>query len=575
MDVRNSKAWKCLHRNIAIVCFLTNVVFLLEAQENKTPTGEKLYNGIELPYQWPPKMDTKKGPPVKVPYLSSIPKAIPINVGRQLFVDDFLIAENNLKRTFHLAEKYKGNPVLKPETALELNGGQNPVAAPFNDGVWYDPKDKLFKMWYHAGWFDGTGYAISKDGIKWERPDLDISPGTNRVLPHRNGFARDGSTIWLDTETKDLSARYKMFIFHRFPSGEEGELYKSPDGIHWNSIGLTGKLGDNSGFFKNPFRDKWVFSIRTSNYGRARGYHEANDFFDAGQWNNREYALWQQADSLDEPDKLIKKHFKDYEAQLYNVDAVAYESIMLGLFAIHRGPNNEVGAFGGFPKLTDLTLGYSRDGFYFDRPDRRSFIPSTRKIGDWDRAYIHSAGGCVLVVNDSLYFYYGAWSGESPKSVSSLYAGGSTGLAKLRRDGFASLDADEKEGYLTTRPVVFNGKYLFVNIENLQGELRVEVLNQKNQIIKQFSKENCIPVSANKTLQEIKWKNKSDLSSLANQPITFKFYLTNGKLYSFWVSPDKSGASYGYVGAGGPGFNGNKDDVGINGYQDGFTLNKK
>ena len=60
-----------------------------------------------------------------------------------------------------------------------------PVAAPFGDGVWFDPKDELFKMWYHAGWFDGVGYATSKDGIHWERPSLDVTPGTNRVLPVR------------------------------------------------------------------------------------------------------------------------------------------------------------------------------------------------------------------------------------------------------------------------------------------------------------------------------------------------------------------------------------------------------
>jgi hypothetical protein len=36
----------------------------------------------------------------------------------------------------------------------------------------------------------------------------------------------------------------------------------------------------------------------------------------------------------------------------------------------------------------------------------------------------------------------------------------------------------------------------------------------------------------------------------------------NGRLYSFWVSPDASGASYGYVAAGGPGFTGPTDTVG-------------
>ena len=559
-----------------IVLILANIVSVSNAQEAKITAGETLYNGIELPKEWPPKIvRTSERAPIQVPYLESVPDVIPINTGRQLFVDDFLIEQTDLKRVFHLAKKFNGNPVLKPETSLELNDGKCPVAAPFNDGVWYDPNDNLFKMWYHAGWFDGTGYAVSNDGIKWKRPDLDIEPGTNRVLAKRDGFTRDGSTVWLDSEAKDPSSRFKMFTYHRIPGGERGELYTAADGIHWNSIGLTGKLGDNSGFFYNPFRNKWIFSVRIGNFGRARGYHEASDFYDAGQWRDDNVALWQGADTLDKPDQLVKEYFKDYQTQLYNVDAVAYESIMLGLFAIHRGPNNAVCSFGGFPKLTDLCLGYSRDGFYFDRPDRRAFISSTRRIGDWDRAYIHSAGGCCLVVNDSLYFYYGAWSGDSPKHVSNMYAGGSTGLAKLRRDGFASLDADERGGYLVTRPVIFVGKHLFVNVENMKGELRVEILDEGNSITTPFSRENCIPVATNKTLQEIKWNNADDLSSLIGMKVKFKFYLRNGSLYSFWVSPDESGASYGYVAAGGPGFNGNKDDVGISGYGNGITFENK
>jgi hypothetical protein len=40
--------------------------------------------------------------PTAPPYLTSPPEVIPIDVGRQLFVDDFLIAETTLKRTFHL-----------------------------------------------------------------------------------------------------------------------------------------------------------------------------------------------------------------------------------------------------------------------------------------------------------------------------------------------------------------------------------------------------------------------------------------------------------------------------------------
>jgi hypothetical protein len=38
-------------------------------------------------------------------------------------------------------------------------------------------------------------------------------------------------------------------------------------------------------------------------------------------------------------------------------------------------------------------------------------------------------------------------------------------------------------------------------------------------------------------------------------------------LYSFWVSPERSGASQGYVAAGGPGFTGARDTVGAAAYR--------
>src|SRR5262245_5678938 len=68
--------------------------------------GETLYNGIVLPDQWPPRLadfpTSVEKDPVTPPYLSSPPEVSVIDVGRQLFVDDFLISETTLKRTFHL-----------------------------------------------------------------------------------------------------------------------------------------------------------------------------------------------------------------------------------------------------------------------------------------------------------------------------------------------------------------------------------------------------------------------------------------------------------------------------------------
>ena len=44
-----------------------------------------------------------------------------------------------------------------------LESPEGGVAMSFSDGVWYDPKDGLFKMWYLAGAARHTCYATSKD----------------------------------------------------------------------------------------------------------------------------------------------------------------------------------------------------------------------------------------------------------------------------------------------------------------------------------------------------------------------------------------------------------------------------
>ncbi len=118
-------------------------------------TGERLYNGIVLLPEWQPQyIDTEDTRPMPVPYLDHPPALIPIDVGRQLFVDDFLIETTNLERTFYMPEKYEGIPVLQPETAIELTSkrsGPNAAAVPKDGCVWWDSDEAVFKMWYEAG----------------------------------------------------------------------------------------------------------------------------------------------------------------------------------------------------------------------------------------------------------------------------------------------------------------------------------------------------------------------------------------------------------------------------------------
>ena len=89
------------------------------------------------------------------------------------------------------------------------------------------------------------------------------------------------------------------------------------------------------------------------------------------------------------------------------------------------------------------------------------------------------------------------------------------------------------------------------------------MLDKNGKVVAPFTKDNCVPIMVDKILQRVEWKSAKDLSSLVDKPVRFRFYLRLGELYSFWVSPDESGASHGYVGAGGPGFTGPTDTIGM------------
>lgn len=519
--------------------------------------GELLYNGIRLPADWPPEtIQPSDDAPMPVPYLDHPPAVIPIDVGRQLFVDDFLIESTNLARRFGAVTKYEGNPVLKPETALELHGELNDAACPKSGGVWWDLELGRFRMWYEAGWIHTICYATSADGLHWERPELDIEPGTNRILPAE--YRPDSWSVVPDPATADPAQRWKIYL--RPPGGTmPGLSFVSADGIHWSTPLESGPTGDRSTMFYNPFRRKWVFSLRDGWRARSRSYWESDDFLAGSAWQAADPVFWAAADRDDPPDPEIGR-----APQLYNLDAVAYESLMLGLFEIHRGPENDVCAQLGLPKITELELAYSRDGFHWSRPDRRPLIRAERR-DVWDRGYVQSVGGICCVRGDQLWFYYSGFQGDATRLDPSwmkngMYDRGATGVAFLRRDGFAAM-ATAGEGTLTTRPVTFRGAHLFVNVDAADGELRVEVVDDDGQPVAPFTLGNCEPLRVDDTTAAVRWRG-GELSTLAGTPVRFRFSLRRGSLYAFWVSRDETGRSDGYVAAGGPGFTGPTDTVG-------------
>src|SRR5204863_4146913 len=144
-------------------------------------------------------------------YINNPPNVIPIDVGRQLFVDDFLIEQTTLQRTPHQAAIFP-NPVLTPGT-------------PISGGAWFDPASQLYKMWYWNTTNDYR-YAYSTDGKNWTLPTY-----PDVLVPNTNEVVTGGDTVWLDLQETNPARRYKSF------GVDVGALkvyvYFSPDGIHW------------------------------------------------------------------------------------------------------------------------------------------------------------------------------------------------------------------------------------------------------------------------------------------------------------------------------------------------------
>jgi hypothetical protein len=501
--------------------------------------GETLYNGIVLPDEWPPQAkweDIQAGKvPDDPPYLKQPPAVIPIDVGRQLFVDDFLVESSTLEKQHHRLEYYPGNPLIRGMAGC----------------LWYVPGDNAFKAMIRIPYRSGIKWLYSKDGIHFDpNSPQDVRNVVLPSDPSDPGGDTMSTNCLVDLQDANPAHRYKLAYPYLYrPAGRCQYWFRfSPDGLHWsNAIESNADTGDASLSFLNPFRKVVVLSQRHG-WGkpRARRYWEVHELGVDPLWHKPETnaPFWLGADKLDEPRA-------DYQlpAQLYDFEAIGYESLMVGWLAIWRGEPS------WRSKPDELCIGYSRDGWHFTRPDRKAFAPVIEQVGKWNYMNVRSIAGSTVIVGDKLYIYV-TGRGDSTH----------TAMGTIRRDGFVSVGAGVTGGELVTRPVKFSGKGLFVNLEAPRGELRVEVQDELGKPIPGFTRDECQPVRGDKTLLPITWRKNKDLSKLAGKPVRFRFSLANGQLYAFWVSRDQSGRSDGYVAAGGLGFTGPTDTVGLAAY---------
>ena len=85
-------------------------------------------------------------------------------------------------------------------------------------------------------------------------------------------------------------------------------------------------------------------------------------------------------------------------------------------------------------------------------------------------------------------------------------------------------------------------------LEGAKGRVEVEMLDRNGQPVPGYTRADCVPITAASIRHPVRWRDTDDLLRAAGavgdlndrtralrEPVRFKFYLTDAKLYSFSI----------------------------------------
>ncbi|MBI3921580.1 MAG: hypothetical protein HY318_09205 [Armatimonadetes bacterium] len=478
--------------------------------------------------------------------------ARPLTVGaqKQLFIDHrFIESSENITLVLN-------PPVKRPEPVLRSDKPWDAFRL-----IWFSVAEDqgMLKMWYQAfdndQWGGGRSrlcYSISRDGINWEKPRLGLVEFNGS---RDNNILRDNTvngSVLIDPHGPP-EQRYKL-LFSKFPPEGQFDIYvaTSADGIHWNepkSPVLRGGPDTQHTAFWDTRLNKYVVFLRVSapttvggdpasvwatrimRPGRAVGRIDLDDIL--APWPAEKIQMVLAGDELDPEDSDIYTH-PPYQ---YPFAADAY--LMFPLTYQHfRAGETPVGNDG----VNDTQLAVSRDGIHWMRSDRRPYVPRGLP-GEPDCGMTQTT--CYMFRKGNyLYHYYAGWpythggfrrlTPEERADPAISWGRQHYGLLIQRLDGFMSADAPYTGGWLVTPPVVFDGNRLELNIDvAAMGLARVEIQDEQGKPIPGYSLEECDRILFNDVAYTVKWRGKSEVSSVAGKPVRLKFFLRSAKLYAF------------------------------------------
>lgn len=466
---------------------------------------------------------------------------------RQLFLDDFLLADvSGLQRVTHSPVKYAGNPVVRPDVPTDG------VAIQTRDAPVWDEQEKVWKLWYIRFGDDGngaesSGYARSTDGIRWEKPNLGLvevrGNRANNLIKVEGAPEAFVQHVVLDPEAP-ADRRYKGMIG---PDGRQPIV--SADGFTFRRLPVPPiPSQDESHLNWDPATRQWILTVKHPGpFGRSVYLSLSSDFerwsapvlIYHADWRDQELgAQYLQRIAADpsywRPTVNVPS---EYNVEIYNMAVFRYEGVYIGLPNYFESSGRIPLPRGNQDGINSPKLAVSRDLRSWVRVgDREHFIPISPMGQEvLDTGQIMASSHPVRR-GEELWFYYSGidvrYRPNQRRVVDEYH--GAIHLAKLRIDGFVSLRGGEKEGFLDTRPLVLEGKRLWVNAA-VKGTLAVEITEADGRkVLPGWDRSSLEPVAGDHTRAEIRWRGR-DLSELAGKRVRVRFHLRDADLYSLWL----------------------------------------
>ena len=461
---------------------------------------------------------------------------------RHLFIDDAeLTRVDRLHRHVHQPQKQGDGPVLTADTPWERS-------VSIYGTTLYDEERQLFRRWYLTSPGDNLnrieirgqalpgnvtllGYATSKDGITWDKPDLgqvSIDGDTHNNIVDIGRLNCEGAGILYDPQESDPNQRYKTMYWEHggegtltklpegrvlFGSGEGDGMWisHSPDGERWTNYERNPAIGLGSDTDHTllwvPSIHKYVAYGRFGAGGRKVARSVSGDFV---RWSEPQLVF-----ECDDGDEC--------ETQFYSMPVDLYEGVYIGMPWVYRA---------GVDGTIDTQLAVSRDGIGWQRVGtRQTFLP-LGEPGTWDDGMAR-IGKRFIVRDDQIYLFFGGVHGPhvGRKFSGKHSVGGGVGLALLRRDGFVSMHGSANGGTLLTRPVTVSGDTLHLNVDASNGRAEVALFDQDGQPIERWR--DATPVTGDQLDATVTWQDAT-LAKLRGEKLRLQIRLTNADIFSFW-----------------------------------------